>query len=428
VFYIFANKIKKADQLENYTHPGLLSIDDFDYILPESRIAQFPLEIRDRSKLLLSRDGTVNEDLFINLHKHLPEGSLVIFNETRVVHARLIFQKESGTRIELFCLEPLWPFRDHQQAFLQQSLTEWQCLVGNSKRWKSGRIGLFSEHNGKQVRIEAERIERMDGGTSRIRFSWAPEHLTFSEVLEAAGKIPLPPYIHRNPVEKDETTYQTIYARQEGSVAAPTAGLHFSDDVISSLIKKKIDLLKFTLHVGAGTFRPVTATNLAGHAMHAEQVYLHRESIEKLRSSMDRPVVAVGTTTARLLESLYWHGVKVIMGLSEVVEMDVNQWDPYGPLQDSGITREEALDAIISRCKSTGSELVQGKTSLLIAPGYTFRFPDILITNFHQPKSTLLLLIAAFTGDSWRKAYQYALDHEFRFLSYGDSCLFFKYL
>ncbi len=409
-------------------HPGLISIDDFDYPLPDNRIAQFPLEIRHLSKLLVSRNGNVSEDTFLNLHDHLPEGSLMIFNETRVIHARLLFQKETGTHIEIFCLEPLWPSRDHQQAFQQRSAAEWQCLVGNSKRWKSGRIELFSEHNGEKVRLEAERIARISGGVSRIRFNWEPGHLSFAEVLEAAGKIPLPPYIHRNPVENDEFTYQTIYARQDGSVAAPTAGLHFSEDVFASLKKKQTELLKFTLHVGAGTFRPVTSENLAGHAMHAEQVYFPIESLEKLRNSLDRPVIAVGTTTTRLLESLYWHGVKVILGRSESAVMDLQQWDPYDELRDSSISREEALDAVISGCRQSGAGVVGGKTSLIIAPGYRFRYPDILVTNFHQPRSTLLLLIAAFLGDDWKKAYQYALDHEFRFLSYGDSCLFYRCL
>lgn len=407
-------------------HPGLINIDDYDYPLPDDRIAQFPLEIRDRSKLLVSRNGAVSEDIFLNLSRHLPEGSLMVFNETRVIHARLLFRKATGTPIEIFCLEPLWPFRDHQQAFQQRSTAEWQCLVGNSKRWKNGKIELRSAHHGEKALIEAERMARMGGGISRIRFCWKPEHLTFAEVLETAGKIPLPPYIHRKPVENDEFTYQTIYARQDGSVAAPTAGLHFSEEVLSSLKTKNIDTLTFTLHVGAGTFRPVSSERLSGHEMHAEQVYLPVGSIEKLRQSMDKPLIAVGTTTTRLLESLYWHGVKVIKGLSEAHSMDVHQWDPYQEPGNAEVSREEALDAVIRGARASGAGIVQGRTRLLIAPGYAFKFPDILITNFHQPKSTLLLLLAAFTGDEWKKAYEFALSHEFRFLSYGDSCLFYK--
>jgi S-adenosylmethionine:tRNA ribosyltransferase-isomerase len=426
VFYIFAEKIISYRQMENPQHPGLINIDSFDYHLPDSRIAQYPLDIRDLSKLLICDQGLVNEDVFADLSRYLPADSLIVFNETRVIHARLLFKKESGSPIEIFCLEPLAPFRDHQQAFQQKEFSEWMCLVGNSKRWKSGKINLYADHEGKRVSIEAERLFKTDRGTSQVRFRWTPADLTFAEMLEAAGKIPLPPYINRKPVDKDEITYQTIYARRDGSVAAPTAGLHFSSDVMASLKHKKIDLLKFTLHVGAGTFRPVVSENLAGHEMHAEQVYLPLESLEKLRSSLNKPIIAVGTTTARLLESLYWQGVKVIKGLSGAAVMDVGQWEPYDHLRNSEISREEALDAVINECKNSGVSILQGKTSLLIAPGYKFRYPDILITNFHQPKSTLLLLIAAFIGEDWKKAYQYALDHEFRFLSYGDSCLFFR--
>jgi len=412
--------------LEEVKHPNQISIDSYDYPLPDERIAQFPLDIRDRSKLLISKNGEVSADIFSNMPGYLPADSTIIFNETRVIHARLLFQKKSGAPVEIFCLEPLAPFRDHQQAFQQKIFSEWLCLVGNSKRWKGGTIELFAEHSEKEVRLEAERLFKMDGGASHIRFRWAPADLTFAEILDAAGKIPLPPYISRKPVEKDELTYQTIYARQDGSVAAPTAGLHFSDEVMFSLQEKNIEILKFTLHVGAGTFRPVISENLAGHEMHAEHVYLPVESLEKLRASLNKPIIAVGTTTTRLLESLYWHGVKVIKKMSDPAVMEIRQWDPYEQLQNTGISREEALDAVINGLKESGKTVLQGKTSLLIAPGYRIRFPDILVTNFHQPKSTLLLLIAAFIGEDWRKAYQYALEHDFRFLSYGDSCLFFK--
>ncbi|MCU0370983.1 MAG: S-adenosylmethionine:tRNA ribosyltransferase-isomerase, partial [Bacteroidales bacterium] len=371
--------------MEAHRHPGQLKADHFDYPLPDSRIAQFPLDVRDRSKLLIYRNASAGEDLFYNLVHHLPPESLVIFNETRVIHARLLFRKASGSPVELFCLEPRAPYRDHQQAFQQQEQAEWQCLVGNSKKWKSGMITLEAVHDGLKIILEAERVTRLEGGVSVIRFTWTPDNLHFAEVLEAAGKIPLPPYIHRNPVEKDEITYQTIYARQEGSVAAPTAGLHFSEEVMHSLASKNIDILKFILHVGAGTFRPVIAENLAGHEMHAEMVYLPLESIEKLRASLHKPLVAVGTTTTRLLESLYWHGLKVMHGISDCTVMDVNQWDPYDLSLDGGISRETALDAVISACQADSKRFVTGRTSLLIAPGYQFRFPDILITNFHQP-------------------------------------------
>jgi S-adenosylmethionine:tRNA ribosyltransferase-isomerase len=411
--------------MEDEKHPKEINIGSYDYLLPDSRIAQFPLDIRDRSKLLICNQGVINEDVFANLPRHLPADSLIIFNETRVIHARLLFYKESGSPIEIFCLEPLATFRDHQQAFQQKEEADWLCMVGNSKRWKAGKLKLSADDEVNSITIYAERIKKLEGGTSQVRFSWTPASLTFAEVLELAGKIPLPPYINRKPEKKDEETYQTIYASHDGSVAAPTAGLHFSTEVLASLKEKNIDVLKFILHVGAGTFRPVISNKLSGHKMHAEQVYLPVESLEKLRSSRKKTIVAVGTTTTRLLESLYWHGVKVINGLSEGNIMNVGQWDPYDLPGDADISREEALDAVICECKINGKEVLAGKTSLLIAPGYKFRYPDILITNFHQPGSTLLLLIAAFIGEDWRKAYQYALDHGFRFLSYGDSCLFF---
>jgi S-adenosylmethionine:tRNA ribosyltransferase-isomerase len=403
-----------------------INIQAYDYDLPDTRIAQFPLERRDQSKLLVARGGNISEDNFSNLTNHLPAGSLAVFNETRVVHARLLFQKESGSVIEIFCLEPMAPFRDYHQSFQQKEQVDWICLVGNSKRWKEGKLELSLDQNNHSLKIIAERVRKQDDGTSQVRFSWSPADLTFAEILELAGRIPLPPYISRKPVNKDETTYQTVYAKQDGSVAAPTAGLHFTETVMEALEKKNIDLLKFILHVGAGTFKPVSSDNLAGHEMHAEQVYLPVESLEKLRASLDKPVIAVGTTTTRLLESLYWHGVKVLNNMSDGHLMDVMQWDPYEKLQPTGIRREEALDAVISECKKSGNIVLKGKTSLMIAPGYRFRYPDILITNFHQPRSTLLLLIAAFIGEDWKKAYQYALDRNFRFLSYGDSCLFFR--
>jgi S-adenosylmethionine:tRNA ribosyltransferase-isomerase len=412
--------------MNDQPHPKLLNIGNYDYPLPDDRIAQFPLEKRDHSKLLIYKGGVVSEDVFFNLADHLPSDSLVVFNETRVIHARLLFHKESGSPVEIFCLEPLSPVREHQQAFQQKEQAEWLCLVGNSKRWKSGKLVLKVNYHDKFISLYVERLKKLEGGTSQIRFSWTPSGLTFAEILELAGNIPLPPYINRKPVSKDDETYQTIYASQDGSVAAPTAGLHFSKEVLDKLKDKKIDFLKFILHVGAGTFRPVIAESLAGHEMHAEQVYLPLEKLEILRSSLNKPIIAVGTTTTRLLESLYWHGFKVIKGLVAGSEMDVRQWDPYDELNQLEISREEALEAVIMELKKSGSEELKGKTSLLIATGYRFHYPDILITNFHQPRSTLLLLIAAFIGEDWRKAYQYALEHDFRFLSYGDSCLFFK--
>jgi S-adenosylmethionine:tRNA ribosyltransferase-isomerase len=407
-------------------NPKKLSIESYDYPLPPERIAQYPLEARDRSKLLIYKQGELSDDIFSNLSGYLPFGSLIVFNETRVVHARLIFHKNSGSQIEIFCLEPLEPFRDSQQAFRQKNQVEWLCMVGNSKRWKNGALTLLVDYDSTTVKIIAERIIKLEGGTSKVRLSWSPSELTFGEVLELAGNMPLPPYITRKPVKKDELTYQTVYARSDGSVAAPTAGLHFTDAVLKSLKDQDIEMLKFILHVGAGTFKPLTSGMLEDHTMHSEQVYLPLPMLEVLRAAMHKSVIAVGTTTTRLLESLYWHGVKMLHGLNSPAIMDVGQWDPYDLQEKSEISREEALDAVIRGLKDAGASVISGKTSLMIAPGYRFRYPDILITNFHQPKSTLLLLIAAFIGKDWRTAYQYALDHDFRFLSYGDSCLFFR--
>lgn len=407
-------------------NPRQISIDSYSYDLPAERIAQFPLERRDDSLMLICRDESVSHDRFFNLPAHLPAGSLVVFNETKVVHARLIFHKETGTAIEVFCLEPLVPEKDFQAAFQQRGQAEWKCLVGNSKRWKSGAIELRGPLLGDEFVIRAVRMEKGNDGTSRIRFEWQPGHHAFAEVLEIAGKLPLPPYITREPLARDDITYQTIYARQEGSVAAPTAGLHFTDQVMAGLQKKGISTLNFTLHVGAGTFKPVTASELGDHEMHAEPVFFTLQDLKTFRNSLDKPIVLVGTTSARMTESLYWHGVKIITKKTGELHMDVGQWEPYDLGPASAISREEALEAVIRHCEKHGLQSLQGHTRLIIVPGYRFRFPDMLITNFHQPKSTLLLLIAAFAGENWQKAYRYALDHGFRFLSYGDSCLFFK--
>lgn len=411
---------------KDQTTPKKINIGSYDYDLPLDRIAQFPVDRRDQSKLLVLKEGRVTADSFFNLSDYLPENSLMVFNETKVIHARLLFQKDSGSTVELFCLEPVAPYRDHQRAFQQKEWSAWKCLVGNSKRWKKGVIELNAEHSGIQISIKAERINKLDGGTSHVMFNWLPSGLTFAEVLEYAGKIPLPPYISRKPIPDDEQTYQTIYARQDGSVAAPTAGLHFTPEVFRSLKRKNISTLNFTLHVGAGTFRPVVSSELEGHVMHAEHVEFPLENLEFLRQSIDKPIITVGTTTARMMESLYWHGVKIIKGLAPVDELDISQWVPYEIGSGTEISRLESLVNVIEECKARGQKGLNGSTRLMIAPGYRFRYTDVLITNFHQPRSTLLLLIAAFIGEDWKKAYEYALKNHFRFLSYGDSCLFFR--
>ncbi len=409
-----------------FVHPGKISIQHYDYPLPEHRIAQFPVEPRDASKLLIYRDGQAGSDIFSNLHAHLPPGALMIFNETRVIHARLLFRKDTGSRIEIFCLEPAGPQADYQLAFQQTGSAEWICLVGNSKRWKGGLLTLAHGDGDGAWTLQAERLQAYPDGTSRVLFRWLPDTMTFAELLERAGKIPLPPYITRQADEHDDLTYQTIYAREDGSVAAPTAGLHFTREVFNNLSEDGTRFLNFTLHVGAGTFRPVASPDLSNHEMHTEPVRYPVEKLRQLRESLDRPIVLVGTTTTRLMESLYWHGVKLIKGLAGGDRVDIRQWDPYDLPDADKISREEALEAVIRHCDRKHISVLEGETRLMIAPGYRFRYPDILITNFHQPKSTLLLLIAAFIGDGWRDAYDYALEHDFRFLSYGDSCLFFK--
>lgn len=401
--------------------PRSISIEHYDYPLPDDRIARYPMQERDRSKLLVYKDGLISEDSFCRLSDHLPPDSLIIFNETRVIHARMIFRKESGTRIEVFCLEPADSL-DTQLAFQQKGSCIWRCLVGNAKRWKHVKLVLNVESDQQLFKVSVEKLERVDD-TFLVRFNWEPEHLTFSEILEIAGHIPLPPYLEREDQPEDAVTYQTLFARNDGSVAAPTAGLHFTPGVLESLTQKNIEIARITLHVGAGTFRPVSAETLEGHQMHKEEVNVPLEIINKLIEYQDRNVILVGTTTVRTIESLYWQGLKWLLSEPAHPIMQVDQWDPYSIEQQSVLLALQKLKEVLERNHLSA---LRGTTSLLIAPGYHFQFPNLIITNFHQPKSTLLLLVSAFIGEGWRDAYDYALKHDFRFLSYGDSCLFFK--
>lgn len=400
-----------------------LDINGFDYPLPESRIALFPVAERDQSKLLVMNDGSLSEDVFANLPQHLPAGSLMIFNETRVIHARLVFHKPSGSRIEIFCLEPVAPVSDVQLAFQQKETCTWKCLVGNAKRWKSGKLTLNAEVAGHETELVAEMKERL-GDSFLVEFSWTPGGTAFADLLEVFGKIPLPPYIGREVTDRDNVTYQTVYARNDGSVAAPTAGLHFTPAVFGALSAKNITKNNITLHVGAGTFRPVSAASLLDHIMHSEQVIIPATVIENILRYKPNHITVVGTTTVRSLESLYWQGVKWLRGESADAHLEVGQWDPYKP-EYQGVSLEESLQKVLEVLHTHGLEELKGYTALLIAPGYEYHIPDAIVTNFHQPKSTLLLLVSAFVGDDWKKAYDYALVHGFRFLSYGDSCLFF---
>jgi S-adenosylmethionine:tRNA ribosyltransferase-isomerase len=347
----------------------------------------------------------------------------MIFNETRVIHARLVFHKPSGSRIEIFCLEPVAPVSDVQLAFQQTGHCTWKCLVGNAKRWKTGKLTLTAEVAGRETVLSAEMKEK-SRDSFLVEFSWTPGETVFSDILETFGKIPLPPYIGREAIESDNVTYQTVYARNDGSVAAPTAGLHFTPAVFEALSAKDIVRQNITLHVGAGTFKPVSADSLADHVMHSEQVIIPVPVIKNILQYKARHITVVGTTTVRSLESLYWQGVKWLRGEIVSPYLKVDQWDPYKP-EYRGISLEESLRKVLDVLDKHGLYELKGYTSLLIAPGYKYQIPDAIVTNFHQPKSTLLLLVSAFIGDDWKKAYDYALGHDFRFLSYGDSCLFY---
>jgi S-adenosylmethionine:tRNA ribosyltransferase-isomerase len=405
------------------TFPDLLSninIEDFTYDLTDDSIAKFPLAKRDESKLLVYDGKTIGSDKFKNLVNYLPANSLLVLNNTRVVRARLFFRKETGALIEVFCLEPVSAFSDIQLAFQQTDSVGWKCLIGNARRWKSGILtGNFS-HLGSNIRLSVEKISREDD-TYVLKFKWHPATLTFAEVLESAGKIPLPPYLNRGAVESDLIQYQTVFAQYDGSVAAPTAGLHFTPEVFSSLQKKNIATGYVTLHVGAGTFKPVGEEGIRSHLMHTEQVIVSRALISEILTRGGE-IIAVGTTSVRTLESLYRYGVK--LHREKDAPFLIKQFDPYQNDTPTDLTVEQALQNILEFLDKSGMDRLVGSTQLMIAPGYQYRMINGMVTNFHQPRSTLLLLIAAWLGDNWREIYTFALKNDFRFLSYGDACLF----
>lgn len=400
--------------------PQEIDINEYNYDLPEERIAKFPLEQRDASKLLIYKNGHLSHGVFRELPGLLPEQALLVFNNTRVIHARLHFTLPNGKPLEILCLEPLSP-AEHQQSFSSTQAVHWKCMVGGNRRWKSGEIAKTVEGPSGEVNLSATRIGRT-ADAFEIRFEWDDPTLAFGELLAAAGIIPLPPYLNRENTPEDEDRYQTVYAEEEGSVAAPTAGLHFTDEVLRGLEQQGAQRAFVTLHVGAGTFKPVTADRLEGHHMHEESIFIHPDTLQQLAAHLEagHPVIPVGTTSTRLLESLYWHGRKVLDG-GAAPFASVGQWEPYEGKPD--VAPAEALRATVEHLKVNGQEHLQGFTRLIIAPGYTFRICSGMITNFHQPRSTLLLLIAALIGKDWKAAYQYALDNSFRFLSYGDSSL-----
>lgn len=432
ILYEIATKIKNVIlahrniQLLMFQNIRNTRIEDYDYPLQPEQIAQFPLVKRDSSKLLIFKDNIISENIFANIPSFLPTDSLLVSNETRVVHARLLFRKPSGSQIEIFCLEPVEPTNEIQLAFQQTTSCTWKCLVGNAKRWKSGELHLDSEMGNMPVQLTASLAERNDA-TFYIRFDWTPSHLTFARILEHFGKIPLPPYISRDASENDNTRYQTVFARYDGSVAAPTAGLHFTPEVLAALAQKNIATSAVTLHVGAGTFKPVSTDTIGNHQMHHEQVIVPVKLLRQILAYRSKHITLVGTTTVRTLESVYWQGVKWMQKRPESATMHVEQWDPYSNLSENPVSTEDALNCVIETLERFGLSELHGETSLMIAPGYQYHIPDAIITNFHQPKSTLLLLVAAFIGPQWKDLYSYALANNFRFLSYGDSCLFFKH-
>lgn len=395
-----------------------ISIKDFTYDLPDERIAKFPVDPRDSSQLLLYRNGEISRSQFRHLPDFLPENSLLVYNNTKVIRARMFFRKETGAQIEIFCLEPLSP-ADYAQNFQAQGSCEWLCLVGNLKKWKGGQLSRQLMVDGREVVFSAEHIG-VEDKAQRIRFSWTPAEVRFGDLLEQAGQIPIPPYLNRESQQSDERSYQTVYSRIEGSVAAPTAGLHFTPAVLQNIDDKQIKRQEVTLHVSASTFQPVKSEQMDGHPMHLEFISADEALIRDLMAYEGR-ITAVGTTSVRTLESLYWFGVHLLETKFAESAWTLDQWYPYQ--SHSEYSMQEALQAILDDLQQRGESVFTASTRLLIAPGYTFRVVSDIITNFHQPQSTLLLLVSAYVGEDWRKIYDYALQNDFRFLSYGDSSL-----
>lgn len=402
-----------------------IHIKDFSYDLPDERIAKFPLAQRDHSKLLLYKHGEVSEDVFYNISKYLPQGALMVFNNTKVIQARLHFRKETGALIEVFLLEPFLP-ADYEQMFQTTGSCSWLCMIGNLKKWKEGKLRRTFNVNGKEVTLSACRREDV-GKSYRVDFEWDSDTVSFAELLDSIGELPIPPYLNRETQESDKKTYQTVYSKIKGSVAAPTAGLHFTPDVLSAIDAAGVDREEVTLHVGAGTFKPVKSEEIQDHEMHTEYICVHRQTIEKLLRH-EASAIAVGTTSVRTLESLYYMGVKLEnnLDLSED-DLHINQWEPYeGTVAETAtnVSPMKAMQNILDYLDRHSLSALHSSTQIIIAPGYDYKIVKMLVTNFHQPQSTLLLLVSAFLhGGDWHKIYDYALAHDFRFLSYGDSSL-----
>ena len=414
-------------------------IEEYNYPLPDERIAKYPLSERDQSKLLVYRDGEVSEDKFCHVGEYVPASSLLIYNNTRVIQARLEFHKEAGdeairligdkargARIEIFCLEPLDP-HDYQLSLGSTNGCTWKCMIGNAKKWKSGALSQpVVLPSGEEVRLWAEKGEQT-GNTFSVRFSWEGDSVSFAEILDAVGELPIPPYLNRKTEESDKTTYQTVYSRIKGSVAAPTAGLHFTENVLNGLRERGVKTAEVTLHVGAGTFQPVKVADANQHTMHTEIIAVPKATIQTIIENLGH-IVAVGTTSMRTLESLYFLGEQfytrhMTQDIGHLT-YSVSQFEPYE--NDHALSTQEALQAIVDHLEQIGEEVLHAETQIMIKPGYIFHVVDQLITNFHQPKSTLLLLVSAFVGGDWHRIYDYALANDFRFLSYGDSSILFR--
>lgn len=396
-----------------------IDLEAYRYELPKERIALFPVTPRDHSKLLVCTQEGITQSVFQSLSTHIPPGSLMVFNQTKVIRARLIFHTHTGAQVEIFCLEPVQG-EEQVSALSSKGQVQWKCFVGNAKRWKQEALVLTMNEGDTATVLSASLIDKKEDYYV-VQFSWTPAILTWAEVLDLSGKMPLPPYIKRDASSEDEETYQTVYAKIKGSVAAPTAGLHFTDRVLEDLRKHDVKLAYTTLHVGAGTFKPIKTNSIQQHEMHEEELVIEKTFVEQLLANHGKPLVAVGTTSVRCIESLYWIAAKINAGAHTVSEMNVEQWDPYN--LSTSLTSKEALELLLTWFDQQQLARISIKTAILIVPGYEFKYVQLLITNFHQPESTLILLIAAFAGKNWGKIYQYALENDFRFLSYGDSSL-----
>ncbi len=403
--------------------PQQISIDDYNYSLPDDKIALHPLRQRDASKLLVYKNGEIKASTFLQIDEYLPKETLLVFNNTKVINARIKFTKTTGALIEIFCLEPFGNIAEYTTVMNATTAVQWKCLVGGAAKWKDEILEKEITIGNEKVILFAKKIEKITE-TFIIEFSWNPSSFSFAEIIEAAGKVPLPPYIKRDTDDEDTSRYQTIFAKHDGSVAAPTAGLHFSENIFEKLSVKNINKTFVTLHVGAGTFKPVKAATMAEHEMHAEYIDVDIATIETIKNNIGK-VAAVGTTSLRTIESLYWFGVKVFND-KYIKELLLLQWDVYSEeLLKSNLSANDALEALLTWMKENNKQRIFTQTQILIAPSYTFRVANMLITNFHQPKSTLLLLVAAAIGEDWKKMYDYALKNDFRFLSYGDGNLIF---